>query len=98
MQKIYDHYKDQGLAAVWINVVPDENKKIPDWLEKHQFTIPVLIGASQASLQRDYKLKMTPTHYLLTPAGDILFTHAGYEKGDEKELEEHIQKALGNIP
>ncbi|MBI3933804.1 MAG: TlpA family protein disulfide reductase [Acidobacteria bacterium] len=98
VQKIYDKYKVQGLSTVWINVVPDENKKIPDWLEKHQFTIPVLIGASQASLQRDYKLKMTPTHYLLNSAGDILFTHAGYEKGDEKELEEQIQKALSNIP
>lgn len=98
VQKLHDRHKDQGLVAVWINVVPDENKKIPDWLEKNQFTIPVLIGASQASLQRDYKLKMTPTHYLLNPQGEILFTHAGYEKGDEVELEQVVQKALDIAP
>jgi len=98
VQKIHDKYKAQGLSTVWINVVPDENKKIPAWLQQHQFTIPVLIGASQASLQRDYKLKMTPTHYLLNPAGEILFTQAGYEKGDERMLEENIQKALGSAP
>ncbi|HWP83885.1 MAG TPA: TlpA disulfide reductase family protein [Terriglobia bacterium] len=94
VQRIYDKYKEQGLSAVWINVLPDENKKIPQWLEKNRFTIPVLIGASQASLQRDYKLKMTPTHYLLNAAGEILFTHAGHEDGDEVKLEEQIQKAL----
>ncbi|MBI4480773.1 MAG: TlpA family protein disulfide reductase [Acidobacteria bacterium] len=98
VQKIHDKYQAQGLSTVWINVVPGENKKIPGWLQERQFTIPVLIGASQASLQRDYKLKMTPTHYLLNSAGEILFTHAGYEKGDEKVLEENIQKALGSAP
>lgn len=98
VQKIHDKYKDQGLSTVWINVVPGENKKIADWMEKHQFTIPVLIGASQASLQRDYKLKMTPTHYLLDAQGKVLFTHAGYEKGDETDLEGAIQKALALTP
>lgn len=98
VQKLHDRYKDQGLTIVWINVVPAEEKKIPDWLEKHGFTVPVLVGSSQASLQRDYKLKMTPTHYLLNSAGEILFTHAGYKPGDEAALEQAIQQALGVAP
>lgn len=95
LQNIYDKYKGQGLSVVWINIVPGENKKIAAWLAKHQFGIPVLIGASQASLQRDYKVKMTPTHYLLDAHGDVVYVHAGYEKGDEVELEQKIQQTLG---
>jgi thiol-disulfide isomerase/thioredoxin len=95
VQKIYDKYKEEGLSAVWINLVPDENKLIADWLAKHQYTIPVLIGASQVSLQRDYKLKMTPTHYLLDSEGKVVYTRAGYKQGDEKEMEEQIRMALG---
>lgn len=97
-QKMYDKYKDRGFAAVWINVVPEENKEIPRWQQEHQYTIPVLIGASMASLQRDYKLKVTPTHFLLDAQGNVLFSRAGYKEGDEKPLEEQIQKALGLTP
>ena len=94
VQKLYDKYKDQGLSMVWINVVPDENKKIPEWQEKHSFTVPVLIGASHVTLQGDYKLKMTPTHYLLDADGNILFNSAGYKTGSETELEEKIRQGL----
>jgi peroxiredoxin len=98
VQQLYDKYKDQGLSAVWINMLPQEEKLIADWLEKHQYTIPVLIGASQASLMRDYKVKMTPTHFLLGTQGEVLYTRSGYEKGDEIEMEAELQKALGNAP
>jgi peroxiredoxin len=98
VQQLYDKYKDQGLSAVWINMLPSENKLIVDWLEKHNYTIPVLIGASQASLMRDYKVKMTPMHYLLDSQGNIRYARGGYEKGDEVELEQQIQKALGTSP
>ena len=94
VQKLYNKYKDKGLSAVWINMVPEENKKIAPWQTKHQFGIPVLLGASQASLQRDYKVKMTPTHFLLDADGEVLFVQAGYKKGDEAALEEKILEAL----
>ena len=42
--KIYDKYKDKGLSAVWINVLPEENKLIPKWQDENHFTIPVLMG------------------------------------------------------
>ena len=98
VQKMYDRYKDLGLSVVWINVVPAENKKVADWLAKGQYTVPVLIGSSQAGFQRDYKLKMTPTHNLLSPDGKVLFHAAGYEPGDETKLESAIQAALGITP
>jgi thiol-disulfide isomerase/thioredoxin len=98
LQALYDRYKDQGLSMVWINVVPEQNKDLASWREKNRWTIPVLTGASQASLQRDYKLKMTPTHYLLNAGGEILFSQAGYKKGDEQKIEQQVRQALNLAP
>jgi len=98
VQKIYDKYKDKGLSMIMINVVPQENKLIPKWLEEHSLTAPVLIGASQASLMRDYNLKATPTHYLLDDKGAVLLHQTGYNAGDEKLLEAKIVEALNIAP
>ena len=92
VQKIYDAYKDRGLSMVWINVVPDEEPLIAGWMATHGYTVPVLLGGR--SVQNDYKLVMTPTHYLLDSRGKVLSKHAGYTAGDEKALERDIQQAL----
>jgi cytochrome oxidase Cu insertion factor (SCO1/SenC/PrrC family) len=92
IQKIYDAYKDRGLSMVWINVVPDEEPLIAAWMSTHGFTVPVLLGGR--SVQNDYKLVMTPTHYLLDSRGKVLSKHAGYNAGDEKALDRDIQQAL----
>ncbi len=92
--KIVEKYKDQGLSMVIINVKPEEDKLIPGWQEKYRFTIPVLIGASQDSLMDDYRLTMTPTHFLLGGKGELLFRQNGYNRGDEKTLEAKIAEVL----
>ena len=93
VQKIYDRYKSEGLSMVWINVLPDEEKLIAPWRTQHGYTAPVLLG--NRSVANDYKLRMTPTHFLLDAKGALLSTHAGYTAGDEKTLERDIQLALG---
>jgi thiol-disulfide isomerase/thioredoxin len=93
VQKIYDRYRGQGLSMVWINVLPDEEKLIAPWRAQHGYTAPVLLG--NRSVANDYKLRMTPTHFLLDAKGAVLATHAGYSAGDEKTLEHDVQQALG---
>ena len=93
VQKLYDSYREQGLSMVWINVVPDEQKLIAEWRTQHGYTAPVLLG--NRSVANDYKLRMTPTHFLLDAKGAVLSTHAGYSAGDEKTLERDVQQALG---
>jgi len=92
VQKIYDRYQGQGLSMVWINVLPDEEKLIAPWRAQHGYTVPVLLG--NRSVANDYKLRMTPTHFLLDAKGAVLSTHAGYSAGDEKTLERDVQQAL----
>lgn len=92
VQKIYDTYREQGLSMVWINVVPDEQKLIAAWRTQHGYTVPVLLGGR--STPNDYKVRMTPTHYLLDGRGEILSKQDGFNPGDETRLEQQIQKAL----
>jgi len=94
IQKMYDRYKEKGLSAVWINVLPEEDKLIPGWQVAKNFTVPVLIGASQDAVQRDYRIDSTPATYLLDGDGRVLFHADGYKSGDEKTLEEKIATAL----
>lgn len=92
VQKIYDANKDRGLNLVWINVIPDEQRLIADWRASHGYTATILLGSR--SVAEDYDLRMTPTHYLLDAKGKVLWKHAGYKAGDEKELERQIEQAL----
>jgi thiol-disulfide isomerase/thioredoxin len=93
VQKIYDRYKDQGLSMVWINVLPDEERLIAAWRAEHGYTAPVLLG--NRSVANDYKLRMTPTYFLLDAKGAVLSTHAGYSAGDERGLDHDVRQALG---
>jgi hypothetical protein len=76
--------------------VPREDRLIAGWREKNGFTVPTLLGGRSA--QNDYRVTMTPTHYLLDAKGDVLFTQAGFKPGDEKALEQQIQRALALTP
>jgi len=92
VQKLFDVYRGQGLSMVWINVVPDERNLIPQWQATHGYTVPVLLG--NRSTPNEYKVRMTPTHYLLDARGEILSRQDGFTAGDEARLEQQIQKAL----
>lgn len=94
MQSLYERYKSQGLSAVWINVLPQENKLIPKWQAKNNFTVPILIGASQDWLQDHYRITRTPTEYLLGPQGQVLLYESGYRPSDVPVLEAKIKQAL----
>jgi cytochrome oxidase Cu insertion factor (SCO1/SenC/PrrC family) len=98
IQKIYDQYKDKGLSAVWVNILPDEVGLIAGWQVAKNLTVPVLIGGSQDALQRDYHVESTPTTYLLDENGRVLFREDGYKPGDEKTLEAKIEAVLKVVP
>lgn len=98
LQRIYVTYRDRGLEMVWINVLPEEERLIAAWRSEHGYTVPVLVGATLRSLQNDYGIAMTPTHFLLDADGRVLWKHAGYKPGDEKTLVDRIEQALGTRP
>jgi hypothetical protein len=80
--------------VVYINILPEEQKLIKGWQTDHGYTAPVLVGATTTSIQNDYDVTATPTHYLLDAKGNVLSRHSGYQAGDEKGLEQEIKHAL----
>ncbi len=98
LQSMYDKYKDLGLSVVLINVVEEEDKLIPRFMKEHGISLPVLTGAWQPSLMRDYDLEATPTQFLLDTKGAVLLRQNGYTPGDEKLLEAKIASALTITP
>lgn len=92
MQKLHDAYRDDGLSVVWINVLPEQERLIPKWRDRHGYTVPILLGGR--SVQKDYALTMTPTHYLLDAEGKVLTRHAGFKRGDQESLERQIREAI----
>jgi thiol-disulfide isomerase/thioredoxin len=92
IQTIADDYKDRGLSVVWINVLPEENRLLKEWQAEHRVTAPIL--AATSSVQRNYRLTMTPTHVLIDSQATVLWKHAGYREGDESQIESEIVKAL----
>ena len=56
-------------------------------------TAPIL--AATNAVQRDYRLTMTATHYLIDAKRNVLWKHAGYKPGDEATIEQKIQDGLG---
>jgi len=96
IQRLHDTYKAQGLSVVYVNAYPHEEKLVPGWLKDHQYTVPVLVGATLSDVQRDYAVESTPTHYLLDSSGVVLAKHSGYQAGDSVALEQEIKKALAS--
>jgi cytochrome oxidase Cu insertion factor (SCO1/SenC/PrrC family) len=94
MQKLYDTYRDQGLSMVWVNALPPEEKLIPKWQSERGYTVPILVGATTRAIDKDYKVVMTPTYYLLDAEGRVVSTHGGFQEGDDKKLEDAILTVL----
>lgn len=92
-QALQDRYEARGLSTVWINVVPGQDGQVAAWRASRGLRAPVLLGGRSA--QRDYKVRMTPTHVLLDAQGQVVFTHAGYGRGDAEKLEAAVRRALG---
>jgi hypothetical protein len=73
-------------------VLPEENRLLKEWQAEHRVTAPIL--AATSSVQRNYRLTMTPTHVLIDSQATVLWKHAGYREGDESQIESEILKAL----
>ncbi len=97
VQKIYDKYKDKGLSAVWINILPEE---LRTWIAGWQMTKNLQCSrvnwwVARRFTTKDYAITSTPATYLLGQSGQIIYHRDGYVAGDEKTLESKIEEALG---
>lgn len=68
--------------------------KVPAMVSSKGWEYTILSDAKQ-ELQRALNFQTVPQTFLIGPDGDILYTHSGYNPGDEFELEDKIKKVSG---
>lgn len=80
---------------VAINVIPDQDPMIPEWMKEGGYTFPVLVGASTEKISIDYRMTGAPLTFILDKEGKIVKRLDGFDPGQEVEIEETIRSLLG---
>ncbi|RMI19504.1 MAG: TlpA family protein disulfide reductase [Calditrichaeota bacterium] len=94
LRKIYQKYHDQGLEILSISIDdPKTVSKVKGFVRSKKYPFTILLDTNNEVFQL-YRGSNPPLSVLINQQGKIVYTHTGYRKGDEKALEEHIQKLL----
>jgi peroxiredoxin len=95
LQPLYETYKDQGF-----NVVVVDGKRQTDlakkFIAKHELTYPALEnGEDDAEVVKSvFQVQSFPTSFLIDREGRVMYSHLGFEPGDEEHLAEEIETLL----
>lgn len=92
--ELYQKYKDSGFVYVALNQdSPKSSAKVKSYIESKNYNMPVLLDGDLNVFQT-YGGQNLPFSVLLNKKGDVTKTYTGYLPGDEKKLEEDIQKVI----
>ncbi len=92
--EIYERYNKQGVQLIGISVDSPRNlSKVKPFVHSKHITYPILLDIN-SQVMTDFKIKLLPTILFVDSDDEIIYLHQGYRPGDEKVLEEEIQKFL----
>jgi peroxiredoxin len=95
LRKIHESYKAKGLVLWTISMDgPETVAEVPAWAKRNQMPFPVLYDEDSSIASIYNPKKSPPLNILIDKTGNVVWTHEGYNPGDEKELEERVSKAL----
>ena len=95
LQPLYETYKDQGF-----NVVVVDGKRQTElatkFIEKHGLTYTALEnGEDEAEVvETVFGVQSFPTSFLIDRNGRVMYSHLGFEAGDEEHIAEEIESLL----
>lgn len=92
--KIYNKYKDEGLMLIAIST--DDQKtvaKVKPYIKSKGYSFPVLYDTNNDAARFYYALAI-PYSVVIDKNGRIVYTHLGYMKGDEIEVNNKIIQIL----
>ncbi len=93
-QEIYNKYKERGLTLLAISEDHERSvAKVIPYIRSNNYNFTVLLDPDN-SVARDYYVRVVPHTYVIDANGNIVFSHSGYKKGDEKEVEKIIVELL----
>ena len=91
---LYEIYNKEGFVI--LAIATDDEKtvaKVKPYIKSKKFTFPVLYDTG-GNVSRMYYAYNIPFSVLINKSGEIIYTHLGYMKGDEIEIEKKIKNLL----
>ena len=96
ISKVYDSWqKDYNAELIAISI--DEERVLPrvkSMVKSKDWKYTVLSDMNQ-ELMSGLEFQSVPMTFLVNQDGKVVYTHAGFAAGDEKELEEKIKELAG---
>lgn len=91
---VYDSLKERGLQIVALSVdKPSDEARVRAFVKSKKWPYIVVLDQQQ-KVKKAYNIIIKPTAVLINTKGEIVFTHIGYKKGDEKRIADEIGKWL----
>jgi peroxiredoxin len=95
---VYDSLKERGLQIVALSVdKPADEARVKAFVKSKKWPYICLLDA-QNEVKKAYGIIIKPTAYLINMKGEIVYTHIGYKKGDEKKIADEFRKWLPEQP
>jgi peroxiredoxin len=97
LKPTYDSLKEKGLKIIAMSVDrPSDESKVKAFAKSKKWPYLVLLD-QQNEVKKSYGIVVKPTAYLINQDTNIVYTHIGYKKGDEKRIKEQFLKWLPEI-
>lgn len=95
MNPLYEKYKDRGLEIVAVEGFRME-EKAKKFIEENDLTYHFVQDneGKDAVVRKVYKVNGYPTTFIIDRSGRVMYSHLGFQAGDEEKLEKEIEKLL----
>lgn len=91
---IYEQYKEKGFNLIAISTDTEKSvAKVKPYIKSKGYEFSVLLDTNN-DIARKYYAQQMPYTVLIDKKGNIVYSHLGYMKGDEKKVESLIQELL----
>ena len=95
---LVSHFQEQRLQLALITVdSPRSQKQVKPFVASKGWTMPVLLDPNGQTMKK-LKGVNPPYTLLISPSGEVLYSHSGYKPGDEKRLEKELAELLKAAP
>jgi len=90
LNRIHEEYDQVNVVTICTDK-PRKIDKAKAYIKSNKYKFKTLFDTNK-KVTNLYKVTNIPRTFLIAPDGTILYDHLGYNKGDEKHLEEEIHK------
>ena len=94
VKKLHKEYSQKGVQFLAISVDdPKTVGRVKSFVKSHRYPFKILLDTNSEVLKL-LQGTVPPYTVVLNKKGEIVYTHVGYRKGDEKKLKEQIKMLL----